>query len=217
MTETNLQPSAAAPSEGIYARPLVQFSLIFSAVLALAALVIGGPADGWRAAGEIVSRFSVVIFVAALAIEPLARLFPSRGLRAVAKQHEGLMFAFVAAFAVSLVCVLAPAALGAAQFTLPAIFYAGLNGAVLVVLTLSFRPVTVDKIGARSWRAMQRIATAYYWFAFTMWNFGRLGATDHPGFWYGFSFALLFGVILLRLADWFVARQRARQLAQKVA
>lgn len=216
MTETKQHPPATAPSEALYGRLLVQISLAFSVMLAIAAFAVTGPADGWRAAAEVVSRLSVVTFVAALASEPLARLFPSATMHAVAREHDSLMFAFVAAFAVSLVCVLAPALLGMAQFTAPAILYAGLNVAVLVVLLLSFRPAVIEKIGARSWRAMQRIATAYYWLAFTMWNFGRLGTSDHPGSWYGFSLALLFGVIVLRLADWFVARQRARQLANKV-
>ena len=216
MTDTKPRPPAPAPSEAIYARPLIQISLIFSAVLAVAAIVTTGPADGWRAAAETVSRFSVVMFVTALVVEPLSRLFPGRRLQVIAREHDSLMFAFVAAFAVSLVCVLAPAAIGTAQFTVPAIFYAGLNSAVLVVMFLSFRPVILGNIDARSWRAMQRIATAYYWLAFTMWNIGRLGASDSDGSWYIFSLTLLFGVVLLRLAAWLVTRQRSRPVAEKV-
>jgi hypothetical protein len=215
--DTSLPPLAAPRTAFEHVRQLVLFSLAFSVMLAATALVVTGASDGWRIASEMVSRFSVVLFVTALLVEPLARLFPSERLRRFAKLHDGIMLAFLAVFAMSLVLVLAPSALGATQLSIAAFFYSGLNGVILVVMLLSFSPARAGYLSAPAWRAMRRIATAYYWLAFTMWNFGQLNAPGRPDGWYAFSLFLLLSVILARLADWFVARQRARQLAEKVA
>ncbi len=208
---------AASQAEAAYVRPLVLFSLVFCAMLAVGALIVTGAADGWRVAAELISRFSVVIFAAWLGVEPLAGIFPGKFMGAAAREHDRLLFAFVSAFAMSLVCVLIPVVLGGTQFAISAIFYCGLNGAVLAVLLSSFRPAAVGRMSARTWRALQRVATAYYWLAFTMWDLGRLGTSGRLDGWYEFSLFLLTGVVLVRLAGWFVARQRGRQLAVKVA
>lgn len=210
-------PSTALRSSAGHARVLVLASLAVSVLLAVAALVLTDAADGWRVAAEMVSRFSVLVFVVALGVEPMARLFPHTKLRAVAREQDSLMFAFVAAFAGSLVCVLAPSTFGSAVLLLPAIFYCGLNGAILVVMCLSYNPASNVQLSAASWRAMQRIATGYFWLAFTMWDVGRLRISDHPDSWYGFSLLLLLGVAAIRLTRRLVARQRGRPVAEKVA
>jgi hypothetical protein len=211
------QPSTEPLATAKFTQQIVLFSLAFATILASAALVMTGSADGWRVATEMVSRFSVVLFVAATSVEPLARIFPSESMATAGREHNSLMIAFVAAFTASLVCIVAPSAIGSTALSIPAIFYCALNGGVLFILLSSSTARSIAFLSARSLRAMQRIATAYYWLAFTMWDLGRLGSSSGHDGWYAFSLFLLAGVVFVKLADWFVARQRARQVAEKVA
>lgn len=207
---------AKSPPRPTFARPIVLVVLGLCVLLAIGALLVTGASDGWHVAAEQISRFSVLSFVAWLSVEPLAKIFPGKFMRATAAEHDSLLFAFVAAFAMALLCVLVSAVFGVAQLTLAALVYCALNAAVLVVLLLSLSPAAAGMMSGRSWLAMQRVATAYYWLAFTMWDMGRLGTADSGNGWYEFSLSLLLGVLLVRFAGWFVTRQRTRQLAGNV-
>jgi|KBSMisStaDraftv2_1062788.scaffolds.fasta_scaffold1009980_1 hypothetical protein len=209
--EDSTQPANATRTTTRHAQALVLVTLAISLLLGAAAFLVAGVAGGWSAAADLVSRFSVLIFVAALSGEPLAKLFPHLALRAVAREQDGLMFAFIAAFAVSLFCVLIPFAGGLEPFTLPALVYCALNGAILVVMYLSYHPSLVRQMSPPSWRAIRRVATGYFWLAFTLWSVGRLRASQQPDAWYAFSLAVLLAVPLLRLVRSVVVRQRARE------
>jgi len=86
---------------------IVLFGFLGSALLATASLVLAD-GDGWRAAAEMVSRLSLILFVAAMIVEPLGRLVPVRALGAIGRERGSFTLAFAAASAAALVCVAAP-------------------------------------------------------------------------------------------------------------
>lgn len=205
----DLPARPAQPST--HARALVLLALLGSAILALAALSFGAEiGTDWRFASETVSRFSLLFFVAAMAVEPLARLFPARALRQAASERPGLMLAFVAAAMLSLVLLVAPArlALDSEPLTVPTIAYALLTGAVLLVLLFSSHPATIRLLGAPAWRTFQRIATSYFWIMFVLTGIDRIVGPHLPDPWPGFSLMLLTVVLLLRFTDALVLHLR---------
>ena len=55
---------------------------------------------------------------------------------------------------------------------------------------------------------MQRVATAYFWLAFTLAGIGHLVGPHRTDNWHGVSLMLLVGALLIRFADTFVAHWR---------
>jgi len=215
LDSSNIAPGVErnAPHSG----QVVLFAVLISALLAVAALALGaGDGSQWPLAAELVSRFSLLLFVAAMVIEPIARLIPSHATRAAARERGSLILGFAAAAAISLICVAAPSQLGGAPMTAPAIAYCLLTGAILVVMLFSANTATMRLLGAPAWRAMQRIATAYFWFAFALTGMSHLIGPHRPDDWHGFSLLLLVGALLLRFVDTFLAHVRPG-MAEKVA
>ena len=195
---------------------IVLFSVLISALIAAASLTMGaGDGSLWPLAAEMVGRFSLLLFVASIVAEPVARLIPSRATEAAGRERGGLVLGFIAASAISLICVAAPSQLGGEPLTAPAIAYCMLTGAILVVMLFSAHPATLRFLGGPAWRSFQRIATAYFWLAFALTGISHLIGPHRPDDWHGFSLLLLIGAFLLRFTDTFVTQIRGR-MAVKV-
>jgi len=196
---------------------IVLFSVLISALVAAAALTVGATdGSGWALAAEMVSRLSLLIFVAAMMVEPVARLIPSRATRAAARERHSLILGFAAAAAMSLICTVAPSRLGGEPLTVPTIAYCVLTAGILVVMLFSGHPATMRFLGAPAWRSLQRISTAYFWLAFALTGVSHLIGPHRPDSWHGFSLLLLVSALLIRFADTFFLHLRSR-LAEKVA
>jgi hypothetical protein len=193
---------------------IVLFALIVAALLAGIALTLGAAdGGGWTYAADIVSRFSLLIFVLTMTVEPVARLLHVRPTVAAARERGSLVLAFAAVSAVSLCCLLAPSWLGHEPISAPAIAYCILTAIILTVMLFSIHPGTGRVLGGPAWRAMQRIATAYFWMAFLLTGIERLIGPHQPDYWHGFSLLLLVAALLVRFTDTFVAHWR---VAEKV-
>jgi hypothetical protein len=208
--------AAEMPGGTSHTGQIVLFAILISALLAVGSLSLGaGDGNLWPLAAEMVSRLSLLIFVAAMAVEPIARLLPNRVTQAAARERGNLILGFVSASAISLLCVAAPSQLGGDPMTVPAFAYCVLTGAILVVMLFSAHPATIRILGAPAWRSLQRIATSYFWLIFALTGMERLIGPHRPDDWHGFSLLLLVAVLLIRFADTFLAHIRGR-LAEKV-
>lgn len=186
---------------------IVLVALLGSVLLAAGAMFLGQGA-GWRDAAEMTFRLSVLLFVAAMVVEPLARLIPAMPMRAIARERGSLILAFAMAAIVSLACILAPAYLGVEKMSAPTIFYTGLTAAILIVMLFSAHPATIRFLGAPAWRTMQRIATAYFWLVFTLTGIDHIVGPHRPDAWYGLSLLLLTGALMIRFIDAFAVKMR---------
>lgn len=197
---------------------LVLFALLGSVLLAVASQAYyAADGDAWSMAAQMVSRFSFVLFVAAMSVEPLARLIPFGPIQALGRERASLMLAFACASAVSLLCVAMPSQFAGQSMSAPAVAYVALTGLILAVMLFSTHPATVRRLGAPVSRALQRIATSYFWLVFVVTGLDHIVGPHRPDGWYGFSLLLLTGTLLLRFADSFVAHLRAPRLTGKAA
>lgn len=188
---------------------VVLFALLISALIAVTSLMLGAENGyGWSQAAEMVARFSLLLFVAAMIVEPVARLLPSRATKAAGRERGNLILGFVAASVVSLVCMVAPSHLGGEPMAAPAIAYCLLTGSILVAMLFSSHPATIRFLGKPAWRTLQRIATTYFWLAFALTGMSHLIGPHRPDDWHGFSLLLLVGALLVRFADTFLAHYR---------
>jgi hypothetical protein len=204
-------------------RTVVTSSILLMAGLGAALLVAASlslnaaTGDGWQVAAEMVSRFSLLVFAAAMLVEPLSRLIPTRFMQAVGRERGSLTLAFAAVSIVALACVAAPTELLGKAMPMEAVAYAGLTALILLVLLFSAHPATMRYLGAPAWRTMQRVATAYFWTVFFVTGIQHLVGPHLPDRWYGFSLLLLVGVLLVRFIDALVGHWRQPRLAGKVA
>jgi hypothetical protein len=206
----DLSEPPAKPIETTHAYAIVLGTVLVSFALVVASLFLHG-VTGWNAASAMVSRLCVLLFVAAMVVEPLARLIPSRTTQAMAQERGAFLLAFAAADVTALACLLMP---DGGSLSTPTIAYCLLTGAILVVLLFSSHPATMRLLGGPAWRAMQRVALGYFWVVLALVAIGHLMGPRDTGAWYGFSLLLLVGAVLVRFADAFAAQYRA--LAQKV-
>jgi hypothetical protein len=197
----------AQPRTAGHTAPILAFALCGAGALAAVSILMSPDGNGWKAAAEAVSRFSLLLFVAAMIVEPLARLVPR--LEAIGRERTNLMLAFVAASFVSIGCVAAPHVLFGETISVPALAYCLLNGFILTVLLFCVHQETRHVFGAPAWRAMQRIATSYFWTAFVLVGIDKTVGPHIPDPWPGFSLLLLTGAFLLRFVDAFVQHRRA--------
>jgi hypothetical protein len=203
-----------APGQTSHTGQILLFAVLGAALVGAASLSLNGQAgDGWRIAAEMVSRLSLLVFAAAMLVEPLSRLIPSRFTRALGRERGSLMLAFAVVSALGLVCVAAPMVLTHQNMTAETVAYSGLTAAILLVLLASAHPATMRFLGAPAWRTLQRVATAYFWTVFFIAGIQHLVGPHLPDRWYGFSILLLVGVLLVRFADALVAHWRRPQLA----
>ena len=195
-TESARASHKGAPHGGT----LIFFSFMISAVLAACSLVVTS-GDGSRAAGELVTRFSLLLFVSSLLVVPHAQLLPIPKLRAIARERENLRLAFVTAFAFSLACIIAPVELAGEGLSAAALFYFAFNTMVLIVMIFAGRRAAVRLLGLRACRAMRSIATAYFWLVFVLSDLAQIASGT--GGWYMFSLILLSGTILTAVSAHF--------------
>ncbi len=190
-------------------------AIVLGTVLASFALVVASllfdSGSGWNAASDLVARLSVVLFVAALVVEPLASLFPSRATQAAAQERGALVLAFMVADVMALACLLMP---GGAPLKAPAMIYCLLTGAILVVLLFSRHPASKRLLGGPAWRSIKAIAFAYFWVVFALQAANQLLGPDSSMYWPGFALLLLVSAVLVRVADAF--SEPSRVVAQKV-
>jgi hypothetical protein len=203
-----------AQGETAHTGAIILFALLVAALLAGVSLIAGTEnGNSWALAAEMVSRFSLLIFIAAMTVEPAARLLPRRLTIAAAGERSSLVLAFVAVLAISLLCLVVPSWLGGQSISVRSTAYCILTAIILTVMLFSAHPGTRRKMGGPAWRALQRIAIAYFWLAFTIAGIGQIASPHRPDYWHGFSLALLVAALLIRFADSFLAHRR---LADKV-
>ena len=206
------------PAETSHTGQIVLFAFLGAAMLVAASLALNvGNDTGWRVAADMSSHFSLLLFVAAMIVEPLGRLIPSQALQSIGRERGSLTLAFAAVSAVALFCLAAPSWAGGESMSAPAAAYCFMSAIILVVMLFSAHPATVRLLGAPSWRALQRVSTAYFWIAFTISGLEHLIGPHRPDIWYGFSLLVLVATLLLRFADSLVAHWRFREMAEKVA
>jgi hypothetical protein len=209
----DISPSARA--ETGHTGQIVLFAVLIAALLVAASLSLNPDSStGWHAAAEMVARFSLLVFVAAMIVEPLARLIPTAAMRAIARERGSLVLAFAIVSAAELGCIAAPFEFSGESLSAPAIAYCALTGMILVVMLFSAHPATIRFFGGPAWRAMQRIATSYFWLVLTLVGLDHVVGPHRPDNWYGFSLLVLVAALLLRFTDSFVAHFRG--VAQKV-
>ena len=207
VAETQIMPDRK--DETSHAGTIVLATLLISGLLVAVALSLGAvDASGWPDASEMVSRFALLIFVAAMVVEPAGRLIPTRATRAAARERSSLILAFAAALAVSLICLVSPVRFGGEPLAAPTVAYCLLTSVILVVMLFSAHPATERLLGAPAWRSMQRIATAYFWLAFALTAMERLIGPHRTDYWHGFALLLLVTALLVRFADTFVTHLR---------
>jgi hypothetical protein len=209
---------SAARAETPHTGTVVLFSILISAVVAAGAMNLAS--DGmspWGFAADMVARFSLLLFVAAMVVEPIARLIPTDATEAAARERPSLMIGFAFATAVSLGCLMAPVYLGTEKLAGPVTVYAALTGFIVVVMLISSHPVTLRLLGERAWRTLQRIATAYFWVAFSLVGIDKMVGPHRPDSWHGISLLLLVGALLIRFMDTLVAHVRTPRMARVVA
>ena len=111
---------APARASTSHAGQIVLFALLIAALVAVASPGFAG--DGinrWQFAADMVSRFSLLLFVALMVVEPLARLIPTAATETAARERPSLMFGFAGATAVSLACQAAPMWIGGEKLGAP--------------------------------------------------------------------------------------------------
>ena len=208
----NTPDTPAHTAETAYTRPIVLFAMLGTALLVVASLVLAGASgSGWKVAADMVSRFALLLFVAAMTVEPLARLLPLAVVQAAGRERHSLILAFICATGASVACVAAPALILGESWPIPAAAYCFLTAIILVVMLFSAHPATIRFLGEPSWRALQRIAVAYFWIMFVLTDADRLIGPHRPDSWPGFALLLLTAALLLRFADAFVAHWRVGQ------
>ncbi len=189
---------------------IVLFALLGSVLLAVVSQAYDAAGDGWSLAAQMVSRFALLLFAAAMSVEPLARLIPAGAMRALGRERASLTLAFACAQAVSLLCVAMPSQFARQAMSAPAVAYCALTGMILAVMVASSHPAAAAGLGAPVSRALQRVATSYFWLVFVVTGLDHIVGPHRPDSWYGFSLLLLTGTLLLRFADSFVAHWRSR-------
>lgn len=201
----------APPRTASHTTPILAFAMCGAAALAAVSILTTDGGNGWKSAAETVSRFSLLLFVAAMVVEPLSRLVPA--FAAIGRERTNLMLAFIAASFASIACVAAPYLLFGAALQAPAVAYCLFNGLILTVLLFCVHHETKAILGGPAWRAMQRIATSYFWTAFVLIGIDKTVGPHIPDPWPGFSLLLLTAAFLLRFADAFVQHLRLRSTA----
>jgi hypothetical protein len=209
--------SASEPAQAAYNKPLVLAIVAGAVLFAVGSLVFDAGGEGvWRGASETISRFSLIVFAAAMMVEPLSRLIPGKRMESIGRERPSLMLAFVATSALSIFCTLARFAFGGERMSVAAVAFCCLTGAILFVMLVSGNPATKRLLGAPASRALQGIATAYFWIAFLLIGTSHLAGPNRPSGWYGFSLLVLVLALLVRFADAFAGRYRRPRLAEKV-
>lgn len=171
-------------------KALVVVSFVVSGLLAAGALVVT-TGDGAQAARELVTRFSTLLFVCSLLVVPLARLVPTRPFSALALMSGNLRLSFVTAFVFSLACILMPAAVAGEALSASSLLYIGFNGLVLLVMLFPTNRTATHLMGAASWRAIQLMATVYFWLSFVVSALVHITRHNDTAVWYPFVLTLL--------------------------
>ena len=184
---------------------LILGTFFISASLAIYSLVVTS-GDGAQAGAKLVGRFAVLVFAASMIATPLARLFPTKFLRAAASEAENFTLAFLVAYALSIACVIGPAELGGQSLSWGAALYAGFSSLVLLTLAITILREPVGQSRQREWRAIRAIATAYFWFAFVIADLVSLGQDSTVSSWHQYSLILL----LSSAGVWLAARALSR-------
>ena len=212
--DSSFEPSPGARPETVNTGRLVGFAVLLTVLSAAVGFALQDGA-GWATAADWCTRFALLIFVAAMTVEPLSRLIPVSALRTAARERAGLVMAFIAAMVLSIAFELAPWLVGGEPLPVTTAAYCLITGLILTVMLFSNHPATIRLLGAPSWRAMQRIASAYFWAAFMLISMCRMIGPHRPDNWHGFALLLLVTAVLLRFMDAFVMHWRGG-LAEKV-
>ncbi|MBL6938354.1 MAG: hypothetical protein ISS15_02045 [Alphaproteobacteria bacterium] len=216
--DSALAPSGDVHEKTVFAGPIVLLALLGAALLAAGTLLFEMKNNfAWSDAAENVSRFSLLVFVAAMVVEPLSRIFPTKVTEALARERGSLVLAFVIVSVVSLACDLAPSQLDGEKLGLQAFAYAMLTAGILLVTLFSAHPATKKILGGPVWRTMQRIATTYFWLVFTVTALDHIAGPNVTDRWWGISLLLLITAVLVRFTGTLLYKLRPTPASEKAA
>ena len=189
---------------------------ILTALVSVGGFALRGFSDnGLRFGSELAWRFTFLVYFAAIAAGPLARLIPSQILRRICEERRQLIWGFCASFGVYLAAVLVPNTLVpsgldrdgvTAGMTIFVVFGAVLT---LVIAYAASRRAGVF-LGEMARRVMLGVGMSYFWLVYALTGLARISGPHRPNAFYGFSVSLMVIALFLRFADRFATRLRAR-------
>jgi hypothetical protein len=185
-------------------------SLVVAFVMVIGAFAWKGLTDhGLLLAGDLTSRFALLLFVAILVVQPLDRRLSFGFLRGLGRERAALTLAFAGVMTVSLACLSAPMALTSATHAFASILYSVFTVGILFVLVVgTVRSRSRSQEGGIA-RAMQSVAMTYFWLSFAFAAFVHLNGDEHTDIWAELSLGLLvLAVVLMGVDTWMAKKVR---------
>ncbi|HEY0105369.1 MAG TPA: hypothetical protein VGB91_04740 [Rhizomicrobium sp.] len=178
------------------------------ALLAALSWLLAVDGNGWALASNMVSRFSLLLFVALVTVEPVARLVPIALTKMAARAQGGLVLGFITAQALALLFLVAPSRLVEGRLALQTVAFCAVTACILVVFALVSLKMVERRFGGPATRTLRGIANAYFWLVFVLTGLEGSIGPHRPDSWYGISLLLLTFALLVRFADAFAAQRR---------
>jgi hypothetical protein len=215
-----LDNTLLAPREQRAFRPRLSAPLL----IALAALVVGlcgyawGGFDTGALAGgtQMVWRFSLLVFFAALVAGPLGRLTPFAWF---AGKSRALLQGFCAVVGVHAAFILLPNLFAVPDgvqsngVTAGATFFIVFTGSVALVMTAAVNRGLCERVGDKACRAMLGVSVIFFWLCFSLIGLAHITGPHKPDPFYELSVILMVAALLGRFADRFFAARNPAQPA----
>ncbi|HEV2653228.1 MAG TPA: hypothetical protein VGU69_18335 [Rhizomicrobium sp.] len=185
-------------------------SLVVAFLLVIGSFVWKGLTDhGLLLAGDLTSRFALLLFVSILIVQPLDRRLSFGFLHGLGRERAALTLGFAGVMTISLACLSAPMAMTSATHAFASILYSVFTAGILFVLVVgTVRGRSRSQEGGIA-RAMQTVAMTYFWLSFAFAAFVRLNGDEHTDVWAEISLGLLLlAVLLLGIDTWLAKKVR---------
>jgi hypothetical protein len=217
-----LDTSAALQSPRIRVGRLAPFTLsglVASAagVLTLATIAAYGFSEnGLRMGSQMAWRFAFFVYFAVLVAGPLSRVAPAGLSRFLSQNCKQLMWSFCAAFAVFLASLVVPNTIRPASIRHegldPAMMvFAGLGGALVLVMAYTAGADAQARLGAKAARAISSIGLVYFWLTYSLTALSHLYGPHRPDIFYGLCLSRMLLALLASFADCFLRNSQAAE------
>jgi hypothetical protein len=184
-------------------------------LIALAAVAVG--LSGWAMGGfdtgalrsgtQLIWRFNLLVFFAALMAGPIGRLTP---LTWFAGKGRPLLQGFCAVIGVHIGFILLPALVAVPDGVQDKGITAGVTvfilftGSVALVLAAAVNRTLCARVGEQACRAMLGLSVIYFWLCFGLIGLAHITGPHQPDAFYELSVILMVVALLARFADRFV-------------